>query len=300
MLKINHLCLQVLENDPHATLCYLDQSTDPPTVHVHTADRHARSTAQLAERLSGLPVCVHHGPRLTTLLKWPPHELPANEHQACQDEPVALGTQIQPRTARWVGTAGAPARWRTSDGRDHWGILSNWHVMIVGKGAIGDTQHQPFTNRPAIAKLSAWSAVSPTEPNRLDAAIADAYIEGKHTIDNRIIGVGPLGPAPLAATVGLSVLKSGRTTAVTRGVCVAVGAAAKVNYGQFVATFADQDVYQDVTGSFSAAGDSGSAVVSQASKSICSLLFAGGGNTTIGCPIRYAIAQFGLLFPVFP
>lgn len=300
MLKYSQISLSVLLADPDLSLCHVDDSTNPPTVHVHTLALKCDFAAESVSQQTQLPVVVHHGVPLRTLLDYPPDGIATNPHQVCQDEPVKLGTQIQPARANWVGTAGAPVRWKDPSTGDRWGILSNWHVMVPHHTVAGHTQHQPFTDRPAVAKLTAWSPVYSNEVNTLDAAIADAHVDGKHTIGRAVIGIGELSATPLRATVGLAVVKAGRTTGVTRGVCVAVHAAARVDYGDWEAVFADQDVYADVAGSFAAAGDSGSAIAGEACKCLTGLLFAGGGGMTVACPIRYAQEKFGLLFPTFP
>lgn len=220
-----------------------------------------------------------------------------NPHQACQDEPVRLGTQIQPAAATWLGTAGAPVRWNDPSDITHWGILSNWHVMTVTHTPLATPQHQPTTDYAPIAHLFADSPVDPHKINTIDAAIAHALIDGKHTISDSILEIGPLTRAPIDATPGQPAQKSGRTTRLTRAICTAVGAAVKVGYPNFTATFQDQDIYTDTDPPFSAPGDSGSLITSEPNPAPLSLLFAGGANLTVGNPMRHVAHHFNIQHP---
>jgi len=299
---------RLVHNHPDVVSAWIDRTTQPPTLRIRRAagplSTAAGPTARPAHRPLRIPGPLAH-------LKWQidqaaplrdlrapfPSPTPFNDNTACQNEPVQLGCQVQPAGAPWVGTAGLPVRWRDLESRDHWGFLSNWHVLCVSPDSEGHPQHQPDDSHPAFATLANWNPVHPDQPNTLDAAIANACMGGRHTIDREILGIGRPADQPTDAHVGLAVKKSGRTTALTYAECAATGAAVRVSYGGFTAIFQDQDVYEDVDGHFSAAGDSGSAILTAADASPTSLLFAGGGNQTIGCPIRFAIDRFRLLFP---
>lgn len=222
---------------------------------------------------------------------------PRNEHQHCQNEPVELGTQIQPAGANWLGTAGSPIRWKDASETMRWGFLSNWHVMVTDPAPQATRQHQPSTAFPHIGYLYGASPVSPDAINTIDAAVASAKVDGYHTISDRILGIGPLLRAPISATVGLIVQKSGRTTKLTHARCTAIGAALKVRYGNFIATFQDQDIYTQIDEPFSGPGDSGSLIVTEANPAPVSLLFAGGGDMTIGNPFRHVAHRFNILHP---
>jgi hypothetical protein len=288
---------QILVLNPQVTLAYLDHTNNPPVLHLHLHPRIAARQVRLPQSLAALPAEYHVGPDLRPLICYINTPAANDAHTACQNEPIKLGTQLQPQGAAWVGTAGAPVRWTDQANITHYGILSNWHVMAMGIERIGHTQHQPDDTRPACATLSRWKAVcSSCQANLVDCAIADALIDGKHTISTEILAVGQ-PTAPTDATVGRTAIKSGRTTGLTRAVCSAVGAAARVDYGQFSAIFADQDVYDDGAYPFSGPGDSGSLIVAAADNSPLSLLFAGGGGKTIGNPMRHVVAELGLQFP---
>lgn len=216
--------------------------------------------------------------------------------QNCQDEPIKLGCQVQPDQANWVGTAGAPIRWRDPKRGQRWGLLSNWHVLADGLEREGRPIFQPTAQSPAMGALAAWNPIRAEGTNLLDAAIADTFVEGFHTTDFEILGVGRLDPQPTEARPGLAVEKVGRTTGHTEAKCTRTGVAVRVGYGEFTALFADQDEFEGTREPFSAPGDSGSLIFCQALRRPCSLLFAGNEELTIGNPIAYAVHRFNAFF----
>ena len=287
----------LLRDNPSIAVAYLDDLDNPKTLTIHDCSLPRFRNLTLGNKLHELEVRILETNPLH-ILRCPVtlHES-QNVNQECQDEPIYLGTQIQPSSANWVGTAGAPVKWLDSARVPHWGILSNWHVLADGDPRVGRTCHQPTTARRSIGTLAEWSGPDPAGESLIDAALADALVDGRHTIDNEIIGLGDIGPTPIDARVGLAVAKSGRTTGVTYAECTAVGASVRVGYGDFTAILADQDIFESSSGTFSAAGDSGSIIVEPVDNRPCSLLFAGGGNLTIGNAIRHVIAAFNLVFP---
>jgi len=297
MKHANELLRQLLADNPNIHAAWFDDATNPNSL-VILRDRTASLVpTKLPAELIHLKLDVHVTNPLRILRLPTMGAYPANTHQVCQNEPIKLGTQIQPQGADWLGTAGSPVRWLDNQGLSHHGILSNWHVLADGDERIGRTAHQPTAAYPAVATLAAWHTVTPDTDHQIDAAIADALVDGLHTISNEILGIGPIGDTPLDARVGLLVAKSGRTTQVTDGLCTAIGAAVRVGYGGFTATFVDQDIYSAVDGPFSAPGDSGSLIVGRSCRCAASLLFAGSNTLTIGNPIRHVAAALGLQFP---
>lgn len=299
---------RLVADNPYVSAAWLDKATNPATVTVLTyATPYKANLAvfvdgdiiplAISPHLRDLPFRVRQAPRLHDLRMPLPIGLAVNENQACQDEPIRLGCQIQPAGANWVGTAGAPVKWLDQAGKPHWGILSNWHVFCVNGAKKGHPQHQPTEAKPPVALLADWNSVTDLAENYLDAAIADAWLDGFHTISPNILQIGPTSGHTIDAKVGLMAIKSGRTTSLTTARCSATGATARVSYGDFTAIFSDQDIFEDTGPAFSAPGDSGSCIIGQACKCPCSLLFAGGGNLTIGNPIRYAVDRFNLVFP---
>jgi len=292
----HHQLTQLLRKNPHVTLAYLKYPDNVPELNIHTRESYPDTKTDIPRQLYRTTVKHHTGPSFKTLICPHPITLSDHPHQRCQDEPIQLGTQIQPGGARWVGTAGAPVSWRDHNNRQLYGILSNWHVMAAGRYEDGHPQHQPTDRFPPIGHLERFTVVSPTNLNHHDSALADAMHHGFHTIDDQILNIGPPNPIPVHADLGLQVSKSGRTTGLTHATCSATGASVRVDYGNFSALFQDQDVFADTDGHFSAPGDSGSLICSKAYHKPCALLFAGGGNLTIGNPIRYVIQAYNLHF----
>ncbi len=290
---------QLLFHNPDIIAAWFDPQTEPATLHVVLNRTNPRKPDRIPIALQNIPLQIHTQEPLKPLITYDLESQPGNPHQACQNEPIDLGTQIQPSRANWLGTAGAPIKWLDDNEEPHWGILSNWHVMASGGEQIGRAQHQPTTSGKPMATLAKWASPKPDKQNLIDAAVADALMDNLHTISPKILGIGQIGAKPITATLGLAVTKSGRTTGVTAATCIATGAAVRVSYGDFTAAFVDQDIYENKSTPFSAAGDSGSLIVDQAEHRPCSLLFAGSAQITVGNPIRHVVDAFNLVFP-FP
>jgi hypothetical protein len=111
--------------------------------------------------------------------------------------------------------------------------------------------------------------------NRVDAAVA-ALIRPEDAVPE-ILGIGPVGevaePRP-----GMKVVKSGRTTGVTRGEVQVIGATVRVGLGEVgVAVFTDQVV----TTAMAQPGDSGSLVLTEEDHRPVGLLCAGSSMATV-------------------
>lgn len=125
--------------------------------------------------------------------------------------------------------------------------------------------------------------------NSVDAALAKPLSDDM--VESRILEVGwPSGAAEVA--LGMEVLKSGRTTGVTKGVVTQVSATVQVVYGDNIAVFEDQVVANLECGG----GDSGSAVLGVDRHDVVGLLFAGtsDGKTTIFSRIQNVMSLLGV------
>lgn len=116
--------------------------------------------------------------------------------------------------------------------------------------------------------------------NLVDAAVAKPINDGD--VLDEITDIGTIQGIK-EATLGMSVRKSGRTTAFTTGQIMVINATVNVSYGSGrQARFENQLV----SGAMSQGGDSGSLLVSGDSLDAVGLLFAGSDQSTIYNPIQ--------------
>ncbi len=180
-------------------------------------------------------------------------------------------------------------------------ILSNNHVLANstnGRDRLakkGDAILQPGpydggSMTDAIAALERFIPIRAKESRRFGALgtsrenLVDAALGrplSPDLISESIMDIG-LVTGIAEASVGMSVRKSGRTTGLTEGKVLVVGATVNVGYGpDREATF----TRQIVAGPMSAGGDSGSLVVDEGTRAV-GLLFAGSEESTVFSPIQ--------------
>jgi hypothetical protein len=200
-----------------------------------------------------------------------------------------------------AGTIGCRVISKDASGNFNVYALSNNHVYAnENRAAIDNNVLQPgvfdggVNPRDAIGTLSAWATIdfSNAASNTIDAAIA---LCSTTTLGNSTPtgGYGKPSMQTTPAVVGLRVQKYGRTTKLTSGRVSAVNATVLVGYETgVVARFVGQIVV--TPGGFSAAGDSGSLIVTQTGNYPVGLLFAGSSTTTIANPIDAVLIYFGV------
>jgi hypothetical protein len=172
-------------------------------------------------------------------------------------------------------------------------ILSNNHVLAATNlGAKGDYILQPGpadggrVPEDGIAELSDYVRIDFGGENKVDAALARPF--SPDLVAAEILEVGE--PTGLKEPeLGAEVVKSGRTTGLTRGTVDVVAATVEVLYGLERVRFVDQCVVA-VPG-FSAGGDSGAVVLLPESKRAVGLLFAGSEEATIFTPMRTVLGE---------
>ncbi len=166
-------------------------------------------------------------------------------------------------------------------------ILSNNHVLAATNlGVKGDYILQPgpvdggHVPEDGIAELADYIRLDFAGENPMDAALARPF--SRELVSPEILEVGvPSGWAE--PELRAEVIKSGRTTGLTRGVIGVVETTIDVLYGLRRVRFVGQCVI--TTPGFSADGDSGSAVLLPANKKVVGLLFAGSEEATVFTPI---------------
>jgi hypothetical protein len=181
--------------------------------------------------------------------------------------------------------------------------LSNNHVYAdENEGDLGDPVYQPGPHdggQPSdrVGTLAKFQPISfGVLPNKVDAALRTLDAEEFQ----EVIGLNA-GPTLVdEAVIGMRVVKSGRTTEVTRGEVADVNATLVVGYsGGKQAIFEDQIIVES-SGAFSRGGDSGSAVFSDMTGlPWVGLLFAGNetGKVTICNHVRLVEAALGVVLP---
>jgi len=180
-----------------------------------------------------------------------------------------------------AGTFGGMVRDNCYPGKYY--ILSNNHVLAnSNNAAIGDAILQPgradggLNPRDKIATLKKFVPIKYGRKNYnlVDAAIAKPL--NMAMVMGSIYRLGiPRGIQE--ATLGMNVIKTGRTTQTTANVVTATDATMAVNYGVGVAYFRNQFVTNDM----SDGGDSGSLLLNRSTREAVGLLFAGSSQVTI-------------------
>ena len=157
-------------------------------------------------------------------------------------------------------------------------ILSNWHVLAgASAAAVGESILQPGQfdgGTQTVANLTKMVLDS-----RMDAAVATLNGARGHTRD--ILGLGTVSGID-SPTLGMDVVKSGRTTGITEGLVDGVSMSVSINYGDpGVVSFSNQirivprAPWPTVDYEVSKGGDSGSVWLNEANNRAIGLHFAG-------------------------
>lgn len=172
--------------------------------------------------------------------------------------------------------------------------LSNNHVVANSNNAkIGDPilQPGPYPDGGALdnplGKLERFIPLSFTGDNIVDCGIFNPIN------DNLVDGILDIGEVPNVeyGTVGMNVMKSGRTSYLTDSSFGDILGTFKVQYGDQNLQFKDQMV---TTSKLADPGDSGSLVVNSVTKNAVGLLFAGSNAITLVNKIQNVMSQLGI------
>jgi hypothetical protein len=210
--------------------------------------------------------------------------------------PIGVSTGHPDITA---GTIGA----RVIDGSNVYALSNNHVYADENKATKEDPVLQPGAYDGGAAPDDTIGTLSSFVPinfgggtNYVDAAIAKTSTDdlGNSTPPD---GYGAPKPGTADASIGMKVIKYGRTTGQTKGRIYAIHATVNVSYDSGIARFDDQIIVSP--GSFSAGGDSGSLIVVDSKRSddhhkAVGLLFAGSSLYTIANPIDRVLDAFGI------
>jgi Peptidase family S64 len=177
-------------------------------------------------------------------------------------------------------------------------ILSNNHVLARSDQAVaGEDISQPglIDNSCRPATLVADFTIASPLGSNVDAAIAQLR-SGTMDSTGFIEDIGVPAQSVVAPSVGLSVVKSGRTTGFTTGNISSINTSVSVQYQRgcnsgkkFTVSYTNQVVINSST--FSAGGDSGSLIVSNSGHNPVALLYAGSSTSTIGNPASEVLSK---------
>ncbi len=228
-----------------------------------------------------------------------------------QPRPIPMGVSVSNTPSLpfiYAGTAGL--RVRAFGNPNLKFILSNNHVLgskgptlCPDTATLGTRTLQPGTldigddpgNDPTYVAGIFIKAVKlitgATARNLVDAAVS---ITTPAFAKTEIFNIGVPTVGYVAPTVGMPVIKSGRTTGVTNGTVNAVNMTVNVNYGSGCNVYRFVRQVEITPNTFSAGGDSGSAILDAATNTPVALLFAGSSTSTVGNDIANVYRSLGV------
>jgi endonuclease G len=166
-------------------------------------------------------------------------------------------------------------------------ILSNWHVLVADwAGRPGQPIFQPGRLDGGTAVNTIAGLTRDAMASNLDAAVAT--LTGNRRIVNDQLGLGPITGIG-AATHGLRLVKSGRTSGITRGVVTGLSGVAQIAYAGIPRTIRHVITIDPfMAGEVSRPGDSGSIWLADSDRQAVGLHFAGGDAPERGLAIDIA------------
>jgi hypothetical protein len=187
-------------------------------------------------------------------------------------------------------------------------ILSNFHVLA---GALAARAGEAILQPGALDGGTAADRVASLTRFRIDAAMdaAVAALDAGVAFDREVLALGTI-TGTATPVLGMAVVKSGRTTGITRGIVDGVSLTASINYGSDVGvvTLTDQvhlvprPPWPSVDAELSMGGDSGSVWLEEATSRAVGLHFAGevdpapSSEHAICTPIERVMTEFEISF----
>ncbi|MGQ9611170.1 MAG: hypothetical protein ACUVWN_17865 [bacterium] len=248
----------------------------------------------LPKQLDSVPVIIEVSGRFEALNKLDKKVNSTYDRTAWyRPAPIGVSTGHPNITAGTIG-----CRLKDNNGRVF--ALSNNHVYAdENRAKIGDNVLQPGPYdggtypADAIGTLSAFKPIvfSTKAKNDIDAAVA---LSSTDNIDKSTLpdSYGTPKSTIVDPSIGMQVMKDGRTTALTYGKIYLFNATVNVQYDSGTARFIKQILV--TPGTFSHGGDSGSLVVTKGDRKPVALVFAGSSTLTVANPIRTVLNYFNL------
>jgi hypothetical protein len=171
-------------------------------------------------------------------------------------------------------------------------LVSNNHVIAnCDLGRVGDpiTQPGPFDGGKVpddvIATLERWHPLTPGA-RLIDGAVGTPVSQSDVSVEHYDFGVPKTPPAN--PSLGMHILKGGRTTGLTEAIITYIDATVYVGYPQGAILFAKQ-IIAEWTQRWMGGGDSGSLAVEKDSKRCLGVCFAANRAGTLGVMNNYAL-----------
>lgn len=266
-----------------------------PELHVYMNQAVPQASAAVIPiYIEGIPVQVFETDKIRAF-----DGPPGNDHQQAFAHPVPMGLSTGNTAGVFAGTLGVRVR---RIGQSAVGYVTNNHVAAAsGSGLcpaqLNPTRLPPFgldqcqpgrldapghvCVAPSIGDLV--QAVPIIMGNQFENTVDAAFVRSTPSlVGKNILDIGSPSKTLQEPTPGLQVQKSGRTTGRTTGTIQTVNVTVSVGYGACgTAKFVGQ--FFVTPGSFSAAGDSGSLILTNnTAKRPVGLLFAGSSTITVG------------------
>jgi hypothetical protein len=206
---------------------------------------------------------------------------PQADPRTSRADPLCGGVSISDSRHYAAGTLGTRVVDRTTGAEM---ILSNWHVLVADwAGRPGQPILQPGRLDGGTAVNTVAGLTRDAMASNLDAAVAT--LTGNRRIVNDQLGLGPI-TGVTAATHGLRLVKSGRTSGITRGVVTGLSGVAQIAYAGIPRTIRHVITIDPVLGGeVSRPGDSGSIWLVDTGRQAVGLHFAGGDAPERGLAI---------------
>jgi hypothetical protein len=264
---------------------------------------HALGAGRLPSAIEGVPVFEEVTGKIVAMA--------VADHRVKQTPPIAMGTSGGWRydLANGYCCGGTLGSLVNKGGSQY--VLSNYHVLegdIVSGGngrsaQAGDPVVQPglidvSCSAATAQNVATLSGIKSLPGSNVDCAIAQVS-SGMVQTNGSILEIGTISATTQAASVGLAVKKSGRTTGLSRSSISGLNASVSVAYenecaggSAFTKTYSGQIVIKNNGKRFLNSGDSGSLMVTDDASNAraVGLLFAGSSSSAIANPIGQVLS----------